>query len=129
MSASIRFLSTDDVMAIQQNTLAHEGGGAGLRDAGLLESAVQMPQQQFGGQYLHDDLGSMAAAYLFHIAANHPFLDGNKRAAALSALVFIDVNGVKKLPSPQSLERATLAIATGKMDKQAAIQWMRDSIG
>ena len=60
--ASIRFLSVEDVLVIQQNTIANEGGAAGLRDAGLLESAVLMPQQQFGGEYLHPDIASMASA-------------------------------------------------------------------
>ena len=70
---AIRFLSVEDVLAIHQNTIVKEGGLAGLRDAGLLESAVLMPQQQFGGEYLHRDLPSMASAYLFHIAQNHAF--------------------------------------------------------
>ena len=88
MPTEIRFLSVDDVLAIHEDTMEHEGGLAGVRDPGLLESAVLMPQQQFGGQYLHAGLGAMAAAYLFHIAQNHPFNDGNKRAAAMAALVF-----------------------------------------
>src|SRR5436305_14520652 len=94
----LRFLSVEDVLQIQDDTIGIEGGLRGVRDMGLLESAVLMPQQQFGGVYLHEGLGAMAAAYLFHIASNHPFLDGNKRAAAMSALIFLDVNGVADLP-------------------------------
>ena len=71
-----------------------------------------MPQQQFGGQYLHEGLAAMAAAYLFHIAQNHAFHDGNKRTAALAALVFLDVNGVEALPAPDALEEMTMRVAT-----------------
>ena len=98
--AGLRFLSVEDVLAIHENTIAVEGGLGGLRDAGLLESAVLMPQQQFGGEYLHPDLGAMAASNLFHIAQNHAFQDGNKRTAALRFLVFLSINGVEAFASP-----------------------------
>lgn len=125
----VRFLSVDDVLAIHDDTIRHEGGQGGLRDAGLLESAVLMPQQQFGGEYLHPGLPEMAAAYLFHIAQNHAFYDGNKRTAALAALVFLDVNGVDALPPPDELERITLAVAAGETSKGALTEWMRDQLG
>ena len=125
---ALRFLSVDDVIAIHADTVAQEGGAAGLRDPGLLQSAVLMPQQQFGGSYLHEDLAAMAAAYLFHIAANHAFLDGNKRTGAMAALVFLDVNGVDKGPDPLALQEATIAVASGTMDKPALIAWMRTQL-
>lgn len=125
---AIRFLSVDDVLTIHADTLAHEGGLAGLRDPGLLESAVMMAQQQFGGQYLHEDLAAMAAAYLFHIAQNHPFNDGNKRAAVMSALVFLDVNGVTNLPDPEVLEVTTLRVASSQMNKSGLTAWMRNGL-
>ena len=124
MSDRFHFLSIDDVLAIHTNTIGVEGGSPGLRDAGLLESAVLMPQQQFGGDYLHQGLAAMAAAYLFHIAQNHAFYDGNKRTAVLAALVFLDINGVGALPEPDELERATLAVAAGEMAKEELIDWM-----
>lgn len=121
----IRFLAVADVLLIHENTIHHEGGMAGLRDPGLLESAVLMPQQQFGGEYLHLGLAEMAAAYLFHIAQNHAFHDGNKRTAAMAALIFLDANGVTRLPAPDELERMTLAIAAGEATKSQLIEWMR----
>lgn len=127
--AGIRFLSVDDVLAIQGKTIAVEGGLGGLRDAGLLESAVLMPQQQFGGEYLHTDLAAMAAAYLFHIAQNHAFQDGNKRSAALATLVFLSINGVESLPSPEALEQMTLAVAASKVGKAELTEWARSQIG
>lgn len=123
--APIRFLSVDDVLAIHQNTISHEGGLAGLRDAGLLESAVLMPQQQFGGEYLHADLAAMAAAYLFHIVQNHAFHDGNKRAGVLASLVFLSANGVETLPDPDPLEEMTMRVASGQADKATLTEWMR----
>lgn len=128
MSDGVHFLSVDDVLAIHTNTIGVEGGSPGLRDAGLLESAVLMPQQQFGGDYLHKGLAAMAAAYLFHIAQNHAFYDGNKRTAVLAALVFLDINGVDVLPDPDELERATLAVAAGEMAKEEIIDWMKTRV-
>lgn len=121
---AIRFLSVDDVLAIHQNTIANEGGLAGLRDAGILEAAVLMPQQRFGGKYLHPDLAAMASAYLFHISQNHAFHDGNKRSAVLAALVFLTVNGVESLPPPDVLEEMTMRIASGEADKAELAEWM-----
>jgi len=128
VSDGVHFLSVDDVLAIHTNTIGVEGGSPGLRDAGLLESAVLMPQQQFGGDYLHKGLAAMAAAYLFHIAQNHAFYDGNKRTAVLAALVFLDINGVDVLPGPDELERATLAVAAGEMAKEEIIDWMKTRV-
>ena len=121
----ILFLSVDDVLAIHQDTIAHEGGPTGIQDPGLLESAVLMPQQQFNGEYLHDGLAAMAAAYLFHITQNHTFHDGNKRTGALSALVFLEINGVESLPEPDALETITLAVASSRFGKDELTEWMR----
>ena len=126
MSEKVHFLSVEDVLAIHDNTIGVEGGSPGLRDAGLLESAVLMPQQQFSGDYLHRGVAAMAAAYLFHIAQNHAFLDGNKRTAALAALVFLEINGIDTLPEPDDLEKATLAVASSEMSKGDLTDWMSE---
>ena len=125
----MRFLSVQDVLAIQEDTIRHEGGLPGLRDAGLLESAVLMPQQRFGGEYLHSDLPEMAAAYLFHLCRNHAFLDGNKRVAALAALIFLRVNGAETLPEPEALEGVTLEGASGARGKAELTEWLRGDVG
>jgi len=124
-SIPIRFLSVENVLQLQQDTIERDGGGRGVRDLGLLSAAVMTPMQTFGGEILHTDLPTIAAAYLFHIAQNHPFVDGNKRAAAMAALVFLDLNGVSTLPDPERLEQVTLAVASGNMPKPELIEWFR----
>lgn len=126
MANDIRFLSVDDVLAIHEDTIDQEGGIPGIHDLGLLVSAVMMPQQKFSGEYLHKNLASMAAAYLYHIAQNHPFRDGNKRSAAMSALVFLDVNGVAHLPPAPALEHMTMSVAASETDKNQLTEWMQE---
>jgi death-on-curing protein len=120
-----RFPSLDNVLALHRDTLAREGGAAGLRDPALLESAVMLPQQQFDGHWLHPDLAAMAAAYLFHIVRNHPFVDGNKRAGTMAAFVFLDLNGSDLIAPPDALEATVMAVADGSMDKARLMDWMR----
>lgn len=122
---NITFLSTEDVIALQQNTLEHEGGLAGVKDYNLLDSAVHMPRQQFGGRYLHDDLAAMAAAYLYHLTANHAFNDGNKRIGLLAALTFLYENGIDFQPPADELERVVLGVANSLVSKDELIAWFR----
>ncbi len=125
----IVFLSLEDVVIIQASAIEHEGGMEGMRDHGLLDAAVAMPRQQFGGAYLHEDLAAMAAAYLFHIAQNHPFVDGNKRAAVMTAFVFLDKNGIELTVSPKDLEAVTRRVAADEMTKDELVRWMQKQIG
>jgi death-on-curing protein len=129
MSDDLHFLSVDDVLQIHADSMAEDGGSEGIIDIGLIESAVAMPRQQFGGQWLHPDIAAMAAAYLFHIASNHGFADGNKRTGAMASLVFLAGNDVAALPSPNDLERVTLAVAAGQMTKSEITDWMREVLG
>jgi death on curing protein len=111
------FLDVDDVLEIHAMQLAVYGGGTGLRDRGLLESAVAQPQSSFGGALAHEGLFAMAAAYLFHIVSNHPFIDGNKRAGMLAAIVFLDLNGISIEHPSEALYELTMAVAAGRIDK------------
>lgn len=122
------FLDVDGVTAIHDDTLQVEGGLAGVRDPGMLEAAVAMPSQGYGGVYFHEDLAAMAAAYLFHLAMNHPFLDGNKRAAAFSSVVFLRVNGIEDLPPEGPLTETTLAVASERMSKDELVDWFRQAV-
>ena len=111
------FLTLEDVLDIHTQQLARFGGGEGMRDLGLLESALAQPQATFGGEYVHQSLWEMAAAYLFHIASNHPFIDGNKRVGLLAALVFLELNGITLTQGSEELYELTMAVAAGRMTK------------
>jgi death-on-curing protein len=119
------FLSVEDVIVLHDEQLVRFGGAAGIRDQSLLESAVGMPQATFGGEYLHGDLFAMAAAYAFHIAQNQCFMDGNKRTGLLSALVFLDLNGIVIADSEGRLYQAMIDIAERAMDKSGLADLLR----
>ena len=104
------------------------GGGSGLRDSGLLESAVAMPSAAFGGQFLHDDLASMTGAYLFHLRKNHPFVDGNKRVALATAITFLLVNDYELTCAKPDAEQLTLGVADGSISKDEAIAFFRKHV-
>lgn len=123
---SLCFLSVAEVVELHDTTLAVEGGSGGVRDMGLLESAVAMPQIQAFGHYLHTDIETMAAAYLFHITQNHPFIDGNKRAAALAMLAFLFSND-QPMPDPFETQEITLRVASGYMGKSGIARWLKSS--
>jgi death on curing protein len=119
--AEVEFLTLEVVLALHQRQLDRFGGGAGLRDRGLLESAVAQPQTSFGGTYAHEGLIAMAAAYLFHIVSNHPFVDGNKRAGLLAAQVFLDLNGIALNHDSEAFYDLTIRVAEGRVDKAAVV--------
>lgn len=110
-------LSVNDVLLLHAEQIADYGGDPGIRDVALLESAVAQPSATFGGEYLHKFPFEMAAAYLFHIVQNHPFLDSNKRTSAVSALVFLDLNGIGIEAPSGSIHDTTIQVATGRAKK------------
>ncbi len=113
----IRFLGLDEVLAIHRDQVERYGGHEGVRDLGLLESAVAAPEASFDGAYLHGTLPEMAAAYLYHLAQNHPFLDGNKRVAAASMFLFLYMNDLELDCTEDELVELTLGVAAGKVTK------------
>ena len=116
---AVVFLTVDIVLALHARQLERFGGGAGLRDRGLLESAVAQPQTSFGGTFAHEGLFAMAAAYLFHLVANHAFIDGNKRVGLLAAQVFLHLNGIVILGESEAFYALTMGVAEGRLDKRA----------
>src|SRR5450759_3474152 len=97
------FLTVEEVLDLHDRQLELYGGLPGLRDAELLEAAVAMPAMAFGGEFLHRDVFEMAAAYLFHLAKDHAFADGNKRVALHAAYVFLSLNGYRLEAEADSL--------------------------
>ncbi len=120
------FLDLHEVIEIHRDQVARYGGRPGLRDMALLQAAVAVPQASFGGRYLHADLFEMAAAYLFHITQDHPFVDGNKRVGAVAALVFLALNGVEVRITNRALGDIVLAVAQGKVGKAALAECLRN---
>lgn len=119
------FLTLAEVIEIHADQIRRYGGHGGMRDLGLLESALAQPEASFAGEWLHGDLYAMAAAYAYHVCQNHPFIDGNKRAALASALVFLELNGIS-LKDPQgTLKGLMLAVASGKKDTRALAASLR----
>jgi death-on-curing protein len=119
------FLSLDEVVEIHRHSIQTYGGEEGIRDPGALESAIHQPQTTFGGKLLHDDLWSQAAAYLFHLVKNHPFVDGNKRVGTASALIFLRINGVTIEVDEDELSAFVLAVVEGRHDKSAVAEYLR----
>src|SRR5450432_3816565 len=105
--------------------IENQDGDASLRDRGLLESAIATPAQQFGGQYLHEDIPAMAAAYAFHICMNHPFIDGNKRAGTAAMIAFLSDNGWNFDATADEAEPVILQLAAGSLDKPEFTDWAR----
>lgn len=114
---SISFLTLAEVIEIHADQITRYGGSDGVRDINLLSSAVAMPYASFSGSFLHADIYEMAAAYAFHICQNHPFVDGNKRTALASALVFLELNDISILDPAGKLYHAMISIASGEPGK------------
>jgi len=120
------FLTVEDVLALHEDQLRLFGGSAGVRDRGGLESAVATPAATFAGEFLHEDIFHMAAAYAFHIAENQPFIDGNKRAALNAALVFLDVNGWVVQDPDMRLYDAMIGLSSRALDKHGLALLLRE---
>ena len=119
-----RFLEVKHIDEILKDQLARYGGECGIRDAGLVESAVAAPRAQFGGELLHAGPITQAGAYLYHLCSNHSFLDGNKRVAFASALVFLHLQGIEVYDRNDQLYELTMAIARSEIDKEKATRWL-----
>ncbi|MBI4371913.1 MAG: type II toxin-antitoxin system death-on-curing family toxin [Elusimicrobia bacterium] len=113
-----KFLTLPEILDFHDDLISEFGGSRGVRDLGLIESAVAMPQSGVGDEFFHAFPFEMAAAYAYHIAQNHPFVDGNKRTALTAALTFLEINGYPVMGGEETLEDATRKTASGQMDKK-----------
>jgi death on curing protein len=121
------FLRLHEIIEIHSDQIARYGGSHGIRDMGLLQSAVATPMSSFGGQFLHSDLFEMAAAYLYHLVKNHAFVDGNKRVGTLAALVFLELNGIEVDAEETEFERVILDVIANKSSKSAVAEFLRQN--
>lgn len=120
-----KFLTLSEVLGFHEDLIRSFGGSHGVRDLALLESAMAMPESGAGDAFFHEFPFGMAAAYAFHIAQNHPFVDGNKRTALTTALTFLELNGHPILGGEEELETATRRLASGNLGKQAFADLLR----
>ena len=120
------WLDVQIALAVHDRQLAEHGGGQGVRDPALLESALARPRNRWG--YGEDDRCALAAAYAYGIARNHPFVDGNKRTAWVFARLFLALNGVKLRFAPEEAIRAMLALAGGELGEEEMAAWFRERV-
>ncbi len=113
----ITYITVDEALKVHERLIEQHGGMQGIRDLGLLTSAIEMPKSAFGGEDLYLTVFDKAAAYLFHIAKNHPFIDGNKRTAAFVSLLFLRINGVRLLLDQAQYELLVIGVAEGLVTK------------
>ena len=116
------WLNREDALAIDEMMLAQHGGLAGVRDEGLLESALFKPQHLFA--YASPALAEMAASYAAGIVLNHPLLDGKKRTGFMLAATFLEINGTEVTATEESVVQMTLALAGGKLKQAAYAEWL-----
>lgn len=125
-SKKIKFLSTTQVLAIHDQMVKRFGGSFGVRDLGLIESAVARPQSGFGGQYLYTNIFDMAAALLQSILKNHAFVDGNKRTALTSAGIFLKLNEVNLINSHKEEVNFAVRVDNQNLSLEEISKWLKD---
>ncbi len=118
-------LTVEIVRELHAGVITEFGGADGVRDLALLESGVAAPQASFGGRSPYVDLAEVAAAYLFYLCKNHPFNDGNKRAALGACLVFLRLNGVEPKPDGPKWEKLTVGVAASALDRSQTTEALR----
>ena len=117
------------VLEIHAEAISKFGGSDGVREMALLESAVAAPQASFGGESVYTDTAEVAAAYLFFLCRNHPFVDGNKRAALGACIIFLRLNGIEPQVDGQPWEDLTLDVAASRLDRDQTTQRLRALTG
>ncbi|MCD8352051.1 MAG: type II toxin-antitoxin system death-on-curing family toxin [Planctomycetaceae bacterium] len=121
----IIFVTIEEALYIHSRMIREYGGEEGLRDRILLESAITVPQSGMFGKFFHTDLYEMAAAYLYHLVKNHPFVDGNKRTGATVALVFLAGNRITLTLTQKEFYEVVLEVAVGSIDKPELAEILR----
>ena len=124
----IRFLTKEFILHFHRQLLSEYGGRPGIRDEGLLKSALAQAQMTIDGEYLHRDIFEMAAAYGYHICQNHAFIDGNKRLALVAIDTFLQMNGWELIADEKETYITILRLAAGELNKQQLSKWIREYV-
>jgi death-on-curing protein len=120
------FLALDEVLGLHAEQIRLFGGSSGIRDVGLLQSAMGSVEATFGGVVLHETIFAMAAAYLYGICRSHPFIDGNKRTAVGAALTFLEMNGVEVDADEDAFYDLVIRVAEGRVSKASVTVFLED---
>jgi death-on-curing protein len=121
----VEYLTANEVLLLHARAIQRTGGSRGIRDVGLLESALARPRAAFGGADLYPDLWTKAAALAHSLAQNHPFIDGNKRVALAAAGIFLELNGCRLTASNEEAVAFIHSLVTGGMSVEGAAAWLR----
>lgn len=124
----IKFLKREIILRFHDDQIERYGGSPGIRDLGLLDSALAQPEMSFGGEYMHQSIFEMAAAYGYHICKNHPFYDGNKRTALIAILTFLNVNGYAVVADKRELYAIMVDLAAGKVEKPELAKFLEENV-
>ncbi|MBI4848913.1 MAG: type II toxin-antitoxin system death-on-curing family toxin [Nitrospirae bacterium] len=124
----MKYLSAEQVLFIHSRLIDETGGAHGVRDLGLLQSAVSRPRATFGSKDLYPDIFHKAAALMESLIKNHPFIDGNKRTAITATGIFLRINGYSLEASQKELEQFTLRMATEKISFKDAVKWFKKEL-
>jgi len=120
------FLTLDEVLSLHAEQIRLFGGSSGIRDVGLLQPAMGIVEATFGGAFVHESIFAMAAAYLYGICRNHPFIDGNKRTAVGTALTFLEMNGVEVDAEEGPFYDLVIGVAEGRVSKAAVTVFLEE---
>lgn len=123
---SVTFFTLDEVLAMHADQIERYGGALGIRDGGRLESALAMPAASYSGEELHPTIFEKAAAYVFHLVKNHPFVDGNKRTGLAAGLAFLAFNDIHVVATDDELVELILGVASGKTTKADVAVFFRE---
>ena len=124
----IVFIPRHIIIYFHEQLIDLYGGTTGIRDKGLLDSALEQPKLMFGGSYLHDSIPKMAAAYGFHLCMNHPFIDGNKRIAFVAMDTFLQMNGYEISAAEKETYGTIIKLASGELTKKELTDWLETNI-
>ncbi len=122
------YISVEQLLRLHERQIRAFGGSHGVRDTGGLESAAARPQMTFGGEDLYPDAASKAAALMHSLVMNHPFIDGNKRAGAMAAELFLIANDVELTATDDEMLEVTLPVARGEIQAEALAIWLRQRV-
>ena len=124
---NIEFIPKDIILFFHEQLVKIYGGSSGIRDENLLDSALEQPKATYQGEYLHDSLLKMAAAYGYHLCNNHPFIDGNKRIAFVAMDTFLQKNNLEITASEKEAYKMMIQVASGKLSKEELTLWLENN--